>query len=236
MFLYEQPELLNHEQHGNLGLVQLDRPFEFVRNVKAIPLTISEFASAQKSYPIVFSEADDPVPLGVMSVFDDRNQFVTDDGQWEPLAYMPAYARCHPFAFATRPDDQYAVVIDRAAPSVSDSPQQPFFDGDKLTPGTEKFVDFCGQYDFERRKTREFCERIKDLGLLTGQQATQTVDGKEETIASYIAIDASKLSELDKNLVFDLHRDGTLSFILAHLFSLENWQRLVARQRHQSAN
>lgn len=236
MFLYAQPELLNPEAHGSLGLVQLDEPFGFVKNVKAIPLTVSEFASAQKSYPIVFSDVKDPVPVGVVSVFDDRNQFVTDAGQWEPLAYMPAYIRCYPFAFATRPDEQYAVVIDRAAASVSDTPEQPFFEGDKLTPGTEKFVEFCGQYDFERRKTREFCARIKSLGLLTGQQATHTVNGKEETIASYVAIDAAKLADLDKDVIYDLHTDGTMSFILAHLFSLENWQRLVARQRNQGSS
>ncbi len=231
MFLYEQPELLNHEHHGNLGLVKVDKPFGFVRDVKALPLTVSEFASAQKSYPIVFSDNKNPVPLAVMSVFEGKNLFVSDDGEWASLNYIPAYVRCYPFAFATRPDDQYAVVIDRAATSISDNPDQPFFEGDKLTPGTDKFIEFCGQYDAERKRTREICERIRDLDLLTGQQATQTdADGKEQVIASYIAIDASKLSDLDKDLVHELHQNGTMSFIMAHLFSLENWQRLVARQ------
>ncbi len=237
MFLYNQPELLNHQQHGQLGLSRIEKPFGYAQQTRALPVTLGELGTAQKFYPVVFSDAEDPVPLCVMGVFDDRNLFIGDDGQWEPMAYIPAYIRCYPFAFATRSDTQYAVVIDRAAEAVTESPDQPFFDGENVTPLTQGLIDFCGQYDAERRRTREFGMKLKDLGLLTGQQATQTPKGGEEqVIASYVAVDARKLGELAPDVLQELHKDGSLAGIFAHLFSLENWQRLVARRNLLNAN
>ncbi|MEL6212838.1 MAG: SapC family protein, partial [Pseudomonadota bacterium] len=66
MFLFERPELLNREQHGAMGLSQIDNPYEFCAKVRAIPLTITEIPSASKSFPIVFLSQEDPVPLAVV--------------------------------------------------------------------------------------------------------------------------------------------------------------------------
>ncbi len=230
MFLYQEPELLNHEQHGQLGLSRQEEPFAHVRQLRALPVTVGEFATAQKFYPIVFSDAENPVPLMATAVFDEQNLFVDPSGQWESMAYIPAYLRCYPFAFATRTEEQQAVVIDRACPAISDTPEQPFFDGEKVTEFTQGLIDFCSQYDADRRRTRDFSLKLKELGLLTGQQATQTpAGGSEQTIASYVAVDPKKLTELDAATLHELHKEGSLAAIFAHLFSLENWQRLVGR-------
>ena len=99
---YRQPELLNHEAHGSLGLRMPERPFEFARKSRALPLTLSEIASAQKHFPIVFSDLDNPVPLAVVGTLDDVNLFIDEQGQWERETYIPAYVRCYPFALAAR--------------------------------------------------------------------------------------------------------------------------------------
>ena len=98
LFLYEQPEVLSFEAHDGLGLTPQDAPFAFVRDIRAVPLTMTEFQTAQKHYPIVFSNLENPVPLAIVGILEDRNLFVGDDGKWHPYAYVPAYLRCHPFA------------------------------------------------------------------------------------------------------------------------------------------
>ena len=110
---YRQPELLNFEAHGALGLRVPDRPFEFARKSRALPVTLSEIASAQKHFPIVFSDLENPVPLAVVGTIDDVNLFIDEQGQWERGTYIPAYVRCYPFALAARSKDEFAVVIDR---------------------------------------------------------------------------------------------------------------------------
>jgi hypothetical protein len=234
MMFYKQPELLNHQVHGALGLVKPERPFEFARKTRAVPVTVPEFQVAQKSFPIIFSELDNPMPLAVVGRADDINLFVDADGNWAPGVYIPAYVRRYPFALATRSEDQFVVVVDRAADSVSETPEQPFFDGEKLTPQTQSLIDFCGQYDAEIRATAHFGVRLRELGLLTGQQVSRkNPDGEDEVIANYVAVDVDKLNKLEGDVLQELFKNGYLSAIFAHLFSLENWQRVLDRHVRQ---
>jgi len=230
MYLYKAPELLNHEMHGSLGISQFERPYDFAREARVLPLTLPEFTSAHMFYPIIFTDVDNPVPLVVVGASDDVNLFVEEDGQWVAGAYVPAYVRCYPFALAASSDEQLAVVIDREAQVINDSPERPFFDGDKVTAETQTMIDFCGRIDAERKMAIEFGKRLNELGLLTGHQATRTPPGgKQEVLANYVAVDSSKLTELGPETLDDLLNKGYLACIFAHLFSLENWQRILER-------
>ena len=234
MLFYKQPELLNHQVHGSLGLSRPERPFEFARGTATLPLTLGELPTAQKHYPIILASQEEPVPLAVVGVADDVNLFIDDRGYWEPGVYIPAYVRCYPLALATRSDEHLAVVIDRAADAISDDPEQPFFDGDQVTAQTQLQIDFCGRYDAERKATRAFGERLKELGMLSGQQVTHTgADGTEERLASYIAADTQKLNGLEPGVIKELFDNGHLASVFAHLFSLDNWTRLLERQRRR---
>jgi hypothetical protein len=238
MFLYSKPELLTVEDHGRLGLTASERPFDFVKSIRVVPIAAAEIASAQKNYPIIFSDLKTPALLAVVSVLDGVNLFVDDNGKWDESAYLPAYIRCHPFALAPRPNDQYAVVIDRAASVITENAEQPFFNGKDLAPPIQARVDFCAQFSAHRPATKALCDKLVELDLLSGQQATYKPDagGEEQSIGSYVAVDFDKVKELDAGTLRQLHLDGTLSAIYAHRFSLENWFRLLERRnRRQSA-
>lgn len=231
MFLYEQPELLTKEEHGGLGLSPARRPYDFVRAVRAVPLVSLEFSSAQRDYPIVFSDTEIPSPLAVLGVMDDVNLFVDGNGNWIRPHYIPSYIRCHPIALAQAPDDQMVAVIDRAAATISEQPDEPFFDGDKVAEKTQARIDFCARYNLERRRTSSFCTRLKELGLFTGQKVRLQPPGGEPLPAgTYVAVDVEKLGQLDADTFRSLHDDGSLAAIYAHLFSLDNWSRLLDRK------
>ena len=179
----------------------------------------------------MFSDFENPVLVAIVGILDDRNMFVDETGNWDNQTYIPSYLRCHPFAFASRTDDELAVIIDRSSTAISETPDMPFFEGDDMSEGTQARVDFCVQYHDERRRTKVFCEKIKELGLLNGQRVNQTMsDGTEVKIADYVSIDPSKLTALDKDTLQELHQDGSLATIFAQLFSLENWNRLIVRR------
>jgi hypothetical protein len=238
MFLYEQPELLTKVDHDGLGLANPAQPFEFVRSLRALPLVSVEFGSAQRDYPIIFTDTETPTPVAMVGVVEDVNLFVDDTGNWDRECYVPAYIRCYPVAFAAGPNDQLAVVIDRAAHSVTREPEIPFFDGEKMSAKMQERVDFCARYDAERKKTNELCNRLKELNLFTGQQITQRPQdgGEGRPLGAYLAIDREKLGALDSATVSEFHRNGTLSAIYAHLFSLENWNRLLDRRERRGAS
>ena len=235
MFLYKEPELLMLETHGSMGFTPAERPFDFVSKERVIPLTLTEFGSAQRNYPIIFSNLENPLPLAVVGVVDEENLFVGADGNWDPMAYVPTYLRCYPFAFAAEAGGKVAVVVDRAAPSITENPSYPFFDGDKISEYTESLMRLCATYDAERRRTLEFGKKLAELGLLTQLRAAWTPPGETEAepLAEYVGIDAEKLQVLDKDIVFELHGTGYLSAIYLQLYSLENWRHLMARREQR---
>lgn len=234
MFLYDKPALLTKEAHGDMGLSKPDRPFDFVKAIKGLPVIANEIQSAQKHYPVVFSDLENPVLIAIVGIVESSNLFVADDGQWEQGSYIPSYARCHPFALAAHDDDEFAVIIDESSSSISKTPEIPFFDGDDLSAAIQSHVDLCGHLREGQQQTRAFCQKVKDLGLLNGQRVNQTrSDGTEEKIADYVAIDTTKLNDLDKDTLLELHQDGSLAAIFALVFSLENWNRLIFRRNQQ---
>ncbi len=234
MFLYSQPEFLNREDHGNLGWRTPEKPFEFADAISSVPLVASEMSAAQKNYPVVFSGKENAVPLAVVSIIKDRNMFVGGDGQWEAGAYIPSYLRRHPFATAVGPDEQFAIVIDRASKAITDDPETPFFNGDVVSEQTQSMIDFCGRFEAERRRTKEFSDRLAELDLLADQQVTAPGDDSQR-IASYVGVNVEKLNDLPAATLQELHQNGFLSFIFAHLFSLENWNRLLAKRNAMMA-
>lgn len=232
MFLYEKPELLTKELHDSMGFSPAERPFDFVRDVRAVPLTMLEFGSAQRNYPVIFSNMENPVPLAILGLADDENLFVDDGGKWEAMCYVPMYLRCHPFAFASEEGGRMAVVVDTAAASVSDNPQYPFFVDGEISEHTDALMRACAQFEKERARTQQFCDKIRELELLTPLRATHTPDGETEAqaLANYVGIDAEKLNELPADVVVELHNNGFLSAIYLQLYSLENWRHLMARK------
>lgn len=232
MFLYERPELLTAEEHGDLGLTPAERPHDYLRDAKAIPLTMVEFASAQRHYPIVFSNLENPVPLAVVSVLDSENLFVGDNGRWDDMAYLPSYIRCHPFTVTGQSEEKLAVVVDRAAASVTEDPEFPFFVDGQPSEHTTNLMNFCGQYETERRKTQRFCEHLKSLDLLTSYRSTHRPPGADEAVplADYHSVNVEKLNELPEATVFELHKTGQLVQIYMQVYSIENFRHLVARR------
>ncbi len=231
LFLYEQPELLTLQQHGELGLTPSATPYAFAAGVRAVPVTLPEIFSAARDYPVVFTNLETPFPVAVVGVLEDRNLFM-QDGHWAEGRYVPAYLRCHPFAFAGERDGRVAVAVDRKAPTVTRDPKYPFFADGKVTRETEDLMRFCAQYEAERKRTVEFCQQLKELGLLAAQRATHTPEngGEEITLASYVSIDAEKLSALADDAVVAMHKAGRLAAAYLQIYSLENWQRLIERR------
>lgn len=226
-FLWKQPELLTPEEHGNLGITPVDTPLSFASESRGIPLTMVEFRSAQHNFPIVFSDDKDPVPLAAVGLAEPRNLFIDADGRWVPDVYVPAYLRAHPFALARVEADRFAVVVDRAAPLVSEKPETPFFVNGELTETIRKAVDFSQGYEAEFERTREFCARLKELELLSPQRMRQ--QGSEEDLVRYFAVDTEKFNALPAETLASLFKEGYLAAIFAHLFSLDQWNELLRR-------
>uniref|UniRef100_B0T2Z1 SapC family protein n=1 Tax=Caulobacter sp. (strain K31) TaxID=366602 RepID=B0T2Z1_CAUSK len=235
VLFYASPEPLNREQHGKLALVHKDKPYSFALNGTAVPLTVTEFAPAALSYPVIFA-GEERVPLAVMGLNTGENLFIEADGAFEAGAYIPAYIRRYPFVLANDENqDRLIVCIDRSSDLLAEAGETPLFDAKgEPTEYTQNCIKFCDDFEIERRRTDSFVQLLKDNDLFELKKAIFTPmdangqPGEPQTVAEYFGVSEEKLNALSGDKIKELQASGALAQIYAHLVSLIGWDRLIA--------
>lgn len=233
VMFYENPVPLTKEKHGDFGVTQIAKPFEFIANQHFMPLTASEFGNASASVPIIFA-GDERSPLAVMGIRSGENLFV-EDGNFAQDFYLPAFARRYPFVLAGDPqNDRFVVCIDEKAECVTKKkPQQKFFEGDDTSQYTKEAFQFLQNFERDRQATNKMIEDFKALDLFEPKDMHfqgNNPDGtpaERQKIADYFAVSEEKLKALPDAKLAEFAKNGYLAVAYAHLMSLNNWQRLV---------
>lgn len=233
VMMYGNPQPLTKDKHAKYGITQVEKPFSFMEKTHFVPLTAPEFGQASSSFPIIFA-GEEKTPLAVMGIRTDENLFVTD-GQFDNMAYMPAFARRYPFVLAgDKENDRFVVCVDEEASCVTkNKPAQKFFDGDQPSKFTNDAFEFLKQFEQDRRATENMIARFKELDLFEQKEMNfqgNNADGslaEKQKIADYFAITDEKLRTLDEKTTKEFLDNGYLGVAYAHMMSLSNWQRLV---------
>lgn len=235
VLLYSRPEPLNPEQHSKLGLSQVDQPFNFARSAHAVPIAVTEFGPGSLCYPIIFT-GNDYQPLAIMSIRQNENLFITDQGFFEFDTYVPAYIRRYPFVLANDERNQQLVVcIERDADAVKENGEVPLFENGQPSAYTQQAIEFCTNFETERMRTVNFVQLMRDLDLFELKEANftpQNPDGSTGTpvrLADYYGVSEEKLNALPAEKLVELRDSGALQQIYAHINSLLNWDKLVAK-------
>lgn len=233
MFLFDQPELMNHETHGTLGLTAPEKRYEFCAKVRAIPITVSEIPAAMKDYPVVLMSEEQPLPLAIVGMIDDVNLFVDPNGEWEDNRYIPGYLRRYPFALASESSgERMAVIIDAAFSGLKPGGDVPLFENGEPTENTQAAIEFCKTFEKDRIMTEEFGKRLKDLGIIQNQTAQYTAQGTSEpqAFARYFGIDEEKFNALSDEQILELRKSGMLALMYGMIMSLSNWRMILQRR------
>ena len=134
---YNNLEPLSSTIHGNYKVRTSDTA-PYLAGHNAVPLTIDEFVSAQRHFPIVFSAGEMPVPLALMGLNDGVNVFVDDDGKPQNHIYVPAYVRRYPYLLARLDPakDELSLCFDPTSDLIGELEEgSPLFEGEKPTEG-----------------------------------------------------------------------------------------------------
>ncbi|NNE39732.1 MAG: SapC family protein [Marinicaulis sp.] len=233
MFLFNKPELLAKEQHGQLGLSKPSKRYGFCSAVRAIPITVTEIPAASKDYPIIFTSKEQLLPLAVVGVVDEVNLFVDENGEWEQNRYVPGYLRRYPFGVAAETGgERMAVVIDRDYEGLTENSEFPLFENGEPTKVSNDAVEFCKAFERERQMTDDFAKRLAAFDIVHAQSAQFTPEGENEakSFADYFGIDENKLKALADEQVVELHKSQFLPLLYAMLMSMANWRQLLARR------
>ena len=212
------------------------------RSMMVIPLSFSEFAVAGHDYPMVFVSGDQGKSAAVMAVVgveQQQNLFVKTDQSWDPTVYMPAYVRRHPFCMTrvnvdgTERAERIACVEKRAISAAGEALHDA---GGKATPAWEARRKFLFEFEADLARTEALCRMVVELGLLEPftMQATPNA-GEPLSLTGMFRVQEQKLADLPADKLKELVNNGVLPRLYAHLMSMSNFNRLLARRGTRTA-
>lgn len=236
--LYNELEPLNRNRHGNFKIRRMEG-LERVSKTHAIPVTVDEFAMAQRHFPIVFSAGDNPVPIALMGLHEGTNTFFDKDGKLtDESIYVPAYLRRYPFVLARlREDsDELSLCFDPTADAIGEGKDgEPLFDGDEPSEATKAILQFCEQFEQAGQRTQAFMTELKEADLLMEGEVAIQPEGAQQPFVyrGFQMVDEEKFRNLRGDELRKLNQNGVLPLIMAHLFSLSVIREIFGRQMQQ---
>jgi SapC len=235
--LYNDLVPLNSNEHGTWKSQMLTSA-KFMEGQHAIPLTIEEFVPASRNYPIIFSAADQPVPLVLMGMNEGVNTFMDDEGMFTKQVYVPAYVRRYPFLLAKlRPDtDELSLCFDPTSGAVGEFEEgTPLFEDAAPSENTKAILKFCEDFENAGAQTHAFVEELQKLDLLMDGEVSIQQEGQDKPYVyrGFKMVDEDKLRDLRGDALRKISQNGILALIYAHLFSLQLMREIFAIQVSQ---
>ena len=213
----------------------------FVQATNAVPVSYAEFAVACRDYPLTFVTTDNGKsfsPVAIIGIAGSENLFLRD-GQWDKSAYLPAYIRRYPFCMArvTLEGQEQAdrlVCIEEAF--LSDAGEAMFDEAGNPLPRWEAPGKLLEEFERDLERTREMSGILADFGLLEPFTVQAVLEGAQPmNLGGMFRVDEKKLEFLNAAQHKTLIRKGIMGRIYAHLISLENFARLLARKGERNA-
>lgn len=234
---YNELQPLSSSAHGDWKARQVETA-PFLASAHAIPLTVEEFALAQRHYPIVFSVGPNPVPLALMGLNEGVNVYVDADGRLTSDVYVPAYVRRYPFMLAKlRPDtDELSLCFDPTADAIGQFEEgNALFEEGQPSEATKGILGFCEQFETAGQRTAAFIQELADHKLLIDGEVAIQPEGAAQPFVyrGFQMVSEDALRELRGDVLRKMVQSGLLPLVYAHLFSLSLIRDIFARQMQQ---
>ena len=232
LLIYERAVPINKDRHARWGVVTGD-DYQFAGDINSLPLLAQEFRSAVSEYPIVFAGNETTVmPAVLLSLREAENLFVDDNGKWD-AHYIPAFARRYPYVFSSNDGGKtLTLCIDEEFSGISQEGEgeRLFDDNGEQTAYLKKVVDFQKEFQSYFQRTKQFCQRLQELGLLEPMQAQLKINDQEPlTISGFMAVNRDKLKQLSGETLQQLSVTDELELIYLHLLSMQNVSGLASQ-------
>jgi SapC len=234
---YQSLTPLSHQQHASHAL-QERMLHPFAQTANAIPLTVDEFALAQRHFPIVFAPgADGGAPLALLGLQEGENLFCDATGQWRKDIYVPAYVRRYPFMLARLAPDakDLSLCFDDQSGLIIAGAEGNLFDGTDPSDTTKAVLSFCEQFEMAVQRTRAFLNEMAELDLLMDAEATIQEGDTPMMLRGFRMIDEKKIQELRGDQARKMVKSGAMGLIYAHFFSLGTLRDLYGLRQERAA-
>lgn len=197
----------------------------FCRSINALAVSVGEFVVAARDYPIVFASADGGksfAPVILLGLEAGTNLFLDESGEWDRSCYFPAYVRRFPFCLSK--ERIVCIVksyVDAGGVALHDERGKP-------TARWQAAEQLLAGFDADLERTAQMCAALVRLDLLE-PFSVQVKEAPQIQVAGMVRVAEPKLRALQPARLKALVDKGFMGLVYAHLHSLENFSRLVAR-------
>ena len=200
------------------------------------PVFLSEFRSAQASYPIVLQQSGDGGyhPVALMGLRAGENLFLDAHG-WD-AHYIPLAIERGPFMIG-RGDSELMVHLDMDSPRIGRGEGAPVF---LPHGGASEYLDRINSVLLTIHQGVEalpaFNAALARHGLVESfVMDVEAADGSNNRLAGFFTIDEDALAALDAAALAELHAAGYLSAIYMMVASIAHFRDLVERYNRRLA-
>lgn len=228
---YRRVVPLNREIHRELRLMTPEEPYGYARGANLIPALAEEFPVAAEDMAIAFLPgATQPAAVFVTGLNPGTNAFVSAEGRWTGR-YVPAYLRRYPFIIGDVPDAEPVLCVDDAYEGfAADEGVRLFSPKGEPEPVVAEALALARGYREAAQRTDRLCRMLQEMALLRAVTLDARLpDGRTTVVHGLLTVDEGALDALPEADLAELHRQGFLKPVFAHLFSLKAASRLAER-------
>ncbi len=232
--MYKNLQVLDKEKHKELKISPLEN-LNFAKQTAFLPVVANEIVLVGATFPVVFTSEENASLVALVSLGAD-SLAINNEGKWI-TNYVPSFLRKYPFSIASTKEnaDQKVILIDEDSHLFSKSKGKQLFkkDGEK-SETLEHAVNFLIAHEQQSVVTKNIINEIAQSGILDVREiSVGEGDEKKVLVNGFKVVDKEKLAKLSDDVLASWVRRGIITFIDAHLKSLENIQTLfnLANQR-----
>jgi hypothetical protein len=232
LMFYESAVPVSAARHADLS-VETGTGYAFASHASAVPIMALEFITAASEYAIVFTAVGEEIfPAVVLGMRSDQNLYLGADGKWS-AKYVPAFIRRYPFVFSTSADRKtLTLCIDESYAGLNrEGKGQRLFDEERKPAAyTQRVLKFLQDFQTHFQRTRQFCQRLKDLGVLESSGVQVTAAGGEKiSLGGFMVVNRKKLREVPDDKLLAMAKSDELELLHLHLYSLRNFAEMKDR-------
>jgi SapC len=208
---------------------------EFCLKANAVAISFSEFIPACRDYPLAFVSNDSGrsfSSIAVLGVAGSENLYLRD-GRWDQSVYLPVYVRRYPFCMAritlnAVAQEDRMICVEKSF--LSDEGELMFDESGAPLPAWLPIEKTLRDYEADIELAREMCSILADYALLEPFTLQAFLTSGPLSFSGMYRVDEKRLEFLNATHHRTLLRKGIMGRIYAHLISLDNFGRLVARK------
>ncbi|PIF04243.1 MAG: hypothetical protein CSA86_02680 [Arcobacter sp.] len=234
--MYKNLQVLDKEKHKDLKISSLS-DLNFAKHAPFIQISINEAILVGATFPIVFTSEENSKLVALVSLGGD-SLAINNEGKWI-TQYVPSFLRKYPFSLASTKEntERKVILIDEDSSLFSKSKgKQLFTKSGEQSETLEHAINFLKENEKQVLITKNIIKEIVQSDILEERDiSVGEGDEKKVLVNGFKIVDKEKLYALSDDILAAWARRGILTFIDAHLKSLENIEILfnLASQRQK---